>query len=250
MKILSKKNKCLEKNNNGIQFFQMINSNTNIKTKWKNTGFLAVFIIVSVLCSMSTAYAELPSEADKKEEVIIANIQSIDLNESHFLSNEFLIKIEDSSKKAIKENKIGLILSLEGLEPIHRELELLNTFYELGVRGFGVTWARRNFVADGSYFRYPEEGVLGGLTPFGIQVMKKATELGYFVDVSHINDVGFDDVFKYTNSPIIASHSNASSLCKHRRNLTDDQIKTLANSGGLIGMNSFGEFVAEDKSKK
>ncbi len=103
MKILSRKNKCLEKNNNVIQFFQMIHSNTNIKTKWKNTGFLAVFIIVSVLCSMSTAYAELPSEV-KKDELIIADIQSIDLNESYFFSNEFLIKVEDSSKKTIKES--------------------------------------------------------------------------------------------------------------------------------------------------
>ena len=103
MKILSRKNKCLEKNNNMIQFFQMIHSNTNIRTKWKNTGFLAVFIIVSVLCSMSTAYAELPSEV-KTDESIIDNIQSSDLNESSFLSNRFLIKVEDTSIKTIKES--------------------------------------------------------------------------------------------------------------------------------------------------
>ena len=103
MKILSRKNKCLEKTNNMIQFFQMIYSNTNIKTKWKNTGFLAVLIIVSVLCSMSAAYAELSSEV-KTDESIIANIQSNDLNESSFLSNRFLIKIEDTSRKTIKES--------------------------------------------------------------------------------------------------------------------------------------------------
>jgi len=93
----------LEKTNNIIQIFQMIHSNTNILTKWKNTGFLAVFIVVSVLCSMSTAYAELPSEV-KTDESTIANIQSSDLNESSFLSNRFLIKVEDTSRKTIKES--------------------------------------------------------------------------------------------------------------------------------------------------
>ena len=161
-----------------------------------------------------------------------------------------LIKNSDDMKKAVKEQKIGLILSLEGLEPIHRELELLNTFYELGVRGFGVTWARRNLVADGSYFRHPEEGVLGGLTPFGIKVMKRAEELGLFIDLSHINDVGFSDVFKYTNNPIITSHSNARAVNEMPRNLSDDQIKEVAKRGGVIGVNAYTSIVSLDESKQ
>jgi subtilisin family serine protease len=124
MKILSRKNKCLEKNNNMIQFFQMIHSNTNIKMKRKNTGFLAVFIIVSVLCSMSTAYAELPSEV-KTDESIIDNIQSSDLNESSFLSNRFLIKVEDTSRKTIKESLKSEDTGIDTLNNLNKKYGVL-----------------------------------------------------------------------------------------------------------------------------
>lgn len=165
-------------------------------------------------------------------------------------SNFMLIKNASDMDKALSEDKIGIIMSLEGLEPINRNIELLNTFYELGVRGFGVTWARRNFVADGSYFASPEEGVKGGVTPFGIKVLRKAEEIGYFIDVSHINDIGFDDVFKYTKNTIIASHSNSRSVNNILRNLNDKQIKDIASRGGIIGVNAYTSIVSENKDEQ
>jgi subtilisin family serine protease len=102
MKILKTKKKY-SKSNSLIYIFKNIFSNTN-KTKWKNTGFPAVFIIVSLLCSMSFASAALPSESENNDELIITGIQSIDLDESSFLSNKFLIKVEDASRKTIKES--------------------------------------------------------------------------------------------------------------------------------------------------
>ena len=224
--------------------------NNRIKGKKEvlNELFLKDFRKVGVKFVIAAIFVEndVVEMALKRGLLQIEAIKS-DINEC----KDFMI-IRDSKdmEKSIRENKIGLILSLEGLEPIHKELELLNTFYELGVRGFGVTWARRNLVADGSYFRYPDEGVLGGLTPFGIQVMRRAEEIGFFIDVSHINDVGFDDVFKYTESSIIASHSNAREINKMPRNLSDDQIRKIASRNGVIGVNAYTEIVSPNENEQ
>ncbi len=142
-------------------------------------------------------------------------------------------------------NKIGIMLSLEGAEPIHRHISLLDIFYDLGVRALGLVWSRRNFVADGSYFRNPEEGIKGGLTPFGIQVIKRAEDLGMIIDVSHLNDTGFQDLLKYSNKRFIASHSNARSINDMVRNLTDDQIKHISDRKGVIGINAYTSIVSQ-----
>lgn len=146
------------------------------------------------------------------------------------------------------DDRIGILLSLEGAEPLHRNLSLLNIFYDLGVRGLGLVWSRRNFVADGSYFRNPEEGIRGGLTPFGIEVVRKAEEIGYFIDVSHLNDPGFSDVLKYTKQAFIASHSNARSINDMPRNLSDQQIKEIGLRNGLIGVNAYTTVVSQDEN--
>lgn len=146
--------------------------------------------------------------------------------------------------------KINLIFSLEGAEPIARDLSLLNIFYDLGVRGLGLVWSRRNYVADGSYFRSPKEGILGGLTPFGIEVVSHAEKLGYFIDVSHLNDTGFEDVKKYATRPFIASHSNSRTLNSMVRNLTDQQIEYIGMNQGIIGVNAYTKVVSLDESKQ
>lgn len=224
------------------------NNRVNGKIKVLNDLFLNDFRKSGIKFVISAIFIE-NNVVDMSLKLALLQIEAIkaDIREC---KDFVLIKNSNDMIKSVKENKIGLILSLEGLEPIHRELELLNVFYELGVRGFGVTWARRNYVADGSYFRSPEEGTLGGLTPFGIQVMEKAAEIGYFVDVSHINDIGFDDVFKYVDSAIIASHSNARKLNKISRNLSDNQIRTIASRNGVIGVNAYTSIVSSEDEKQ
>lgn len=155
-------------------------------------------------------------------------------------SDQFLLVYDDDTFKHWQQSdQIGIILSLEGAEPILRDLSLLDIFYDLGVRGLGLTWSRRNYVADGSYFRAPREGTQGGLTPFGIEVVEHAEKLGYFIDVSHINDAGFEDVLKYSNKPLIASHSNARMLNEIPRNLTDHQLKAIGDVQGVVGANGY-----------
>ncbi|WCK52613.1 dipeptidase [Aneurinibacillus sp. Ricciae_BoGa-3] len=152
--------------------------------------------------------------------------------------------IEDLNK-AKKEDKIGFVLSLEGAEPLYNDLSLLRSFYELGVRLIGLVWSRRNWVGDGSHFSAVREGRKGGITDFGVQLIEEAEKLGMVIDVSHINDEGFTDVMEFAKNPVIASHSNCRTLANTMRNLTDDQIKAIASTGGMIGMNAVNFFVSE-----
>ena len=142
--------------------------------------------------------------------------------------------------------ELALFLSLEGVEPIQNDLRLLRVFYELGVRGLGLVWSRRNYAGDGCFFSETREGRKGGLTPFGIELIEAAEKLGMFIDVSHLNDEGFWDVIEVATQPIIASHSNCRSLAGSMRNLTDDQIRAIAANGGVLGMNALNVFIRDD----
>ncbi|WP_407267843.1 dipeptidase [Radiobacillus sp. PE A8.2] len=146
-------------------------------------------------------------------------------------------------------NKIGFLLSIEGAEPIGTDLSLLRVFYELGVRNLGLVWSRRNAVADGSFFHPTKEGKKGGISSFGVKVLEEAARLEITIDVSHLNDEGFWDVIEMATKPVIASHSNARSLCSTMRNLSDEQIKAIAKTNGVIGLNAASMLVGEDDER-
>ncbi len=112
-----------------------------------------------------------------------------------------------------------------------------------GLRVLGLTHALRTFLADGAYFSTRKAGQLGGLTDVGACFLEEAEKLGIVVDVSHLNDPSFWDVIKFARAPVIASHSNCRTLCDHLRNLTDDQIKAVADGGGVVGVNACSVFV-------
>lgn len=141
---------------------------------------------------------------------------------------------------ALKEGRIAVLLSLEGLDPIGTDLYLLRTFYDLGVRGAGLTWSRPNPLARGCCKAGEMREIPGGLTEFGREAAAKMEELGMYLDVSHLNNDGFADVLACTARPFIASHSNAWSVHPNYRNLRDDQIEALSRRGGVIGLNACG----------
>ncbi|WP_432667037.1 dipeptidase [Wukongibacter baidiensis] len=149
-----------------------------------------------------------------------------------------LCKSYNDILEAKQTNKTGILLSFEGVEPIYNDMGLLRIFYELGVRGVGLVWSRRNYAGDGCKFQRTREGKEAGLTDFGISLVKTAEDLGMFVDVSHLNDEGFWDVIEIAQRPVIASHSNCRAIVDIPRNLSDDQIKAIASTGGVIGINS------------
>jgi len=157
-----------------------------------------------------------------------------------------ITKFEDI-EKANKDGKIGLILGMEGAEPLGNDIELLRIFYILGLRMLTLTHVLRNYVADGAHFFPRKEGKPGGITDFGVKVIEEANDLGIVIDVSHLNDPGFWDTMEFTRAPVVASHSNCRALQNHPRCLTDDQIKAVINNGGVIGMNSASIFV-DDKN--
>ncbi|MFZ7127121.1 MAG: dipeptidase [Desulfobacterales bacterium] len=140
---------------------------------------------------------------------------------------------------------IALLLSLEGADPIGDDLGLLRVFYELGARGLGLTWSRRNSAADGSFFQEARQGKSGGLTAFGMRLVEKAQALGMVIDVSHLNDEGFWDVMDAVDGPVIASHSNCRALRAIPRNISDRQIEALASKGGVVGINAIDKFLCE-----
>ena len=163
-----------------------------------------------------------------------ALVEDIKLDREHLM----LIQDKKDLERVLAEDKIGFLMSFEGLEPIMNDSGLLHIFYRLGVRGAGLVWNRRNYVADGNFSKENQKGRRGGLTEFGVEVVKKCEGLPLFIDVSHLNDEGFEDVLRYTHRPFIASHSNARALYPVKRNLTDWQIKAIAERGGLIGINA------------
>lgn len=144
----------------------------------------------------------------------------------------------------VLKHKAATLLAIEEGGAIDGSLEALRCLYELGVRAMTLTWSNRNDIADG----INEEATGSGLTLFGKQVVAEMNRLGMLVDVSHISTAGFWSVIETSTKPIIATHSNAKSLCSHPRNLNDEQIKALAQNGGLAGITFAGQFLEEDWS--
>ncbi len=188
-----------------------------------------------IICSIFISEEFIPEMALRKAlDQISALYSEIDESEGKIA----LCRNYEDVRKVIEEDKIALMLSLEGADPIMNDLNLLRIFYELGVRFLGLTWSRRNYVADGSFFMPKREGRKGGITNFGVQVLDNAQKLGMIIDISHLNDEGVEDVFELYQGPIIASHSNCREIVSSMRNLTDKQIKKISSRNGIIGINS------------
>lgn len=146
---------------------------------------------------------------------------------------------------AIAAGRIAFVLAMEGGEPIQDGVASLRMFYELGVRVLGLTWNQRNLLAEG----IGEARANGGLTELGREMVAEATRLGILLDASHLSVRSFWDLIEASERPVIASHSNALALCKHPRNLDDDQIRAIAASGGIIGINAVAQFIADDRDE-
>ena len=137
----------------------------------------------------------------------------------------------------IKNENVAL-LSIEGSRVLGRELSRVQEFYDKGVRMMTLTWNGKTDVADGCMVENA-----GGLSDFGIKVVKKMEEVGMLVDVSHLAERGFWDVVSITGKPFIATHSNSKAICNHPRNLTDKQFNIFVQRKGLVGMNFYPLFI-------
>ena len=130
------------------------------------------------------------------------------------------------------------ILSLEGGEAID-SLEYVDYLADCGIKCIALTWNPVNKLAGG----VNDDDT--GLTPFGKDVIRRMEKHNILVDVSHLNDKSFYDVADFATRPIIATHSNSRTICKHRRNLTDDMFKLICESGGVAGLNMYPDFLSD-----
>lgn len=133
-------------------------------------------------------------------------------------------------------DKYGSLISIEGLELIENDLDLLDIFVDLGVKMVAPTWNRA----------LPYVGSTGqayGILEKGKELAEKINELNIIFDVSHMSDQGFWDYVDILNVPIIASHSNYRNVVSHERNLSEDMIKEIDNRGGVMGLNFYPDFM-------
>ncbi len=148
-------------------------------------------------------------------------------------------------KNAVKEDKFYVMMGLEGLSSLGGNLELIDYYYNLGARHASLTWNEENALATGVKGN-PDRG----LTELGKEAVKKINKSNIILDVSHLNEKSFWDVADITDKPFIASHSNCRAICDVPRNLTDKQLRKIAESNGLVGINSFNQFVHKDVEKQ
>lgn len=142
-------------------------------------------------------------------------------------------------ENTLQKKKTSAVLTIEGGEALNGRIEQLDLFYNLGVRGLTLTWNGRNELADGVGMG----PAANGLTHLGRQVVQRMAALGMMIDVSHLAEPGFWDVITEVKAPVTATHSNCRQICDHPRNLTDKQIKAVAESGGVIGVTYVPQFI-------
>ena len=144
------------------------------------------------------------------------------------------------------DGRIAAILHMEGIEAIP-DMDALHLWHRMGLRSLGPVWSRNTRYAEGVPFAYPATPDIGaGLTPAGRDLVAECNALGIMLDLSHLNEAGFDDVAALSDAPLVASHSCAHAVCPSSRNLTDRQLRVIAESRGLVGLNFASSFLRPD----
>jgi membrane dipeptidase len=153
-----------------------------------------------------------------------------------------IVRTGEDIDRTVAEGRIAIVLALEGVEAVGRDVELLQTMVRLGVRVVSLTHFERTQLGDGS----GEDDAGSRLTAAGIAAVALLEELGVVVDVSHLSAAGTGHVLELARRPLIASHSSCRALVEHHRNLSDEHLKGVAATGGVVGINFYPWFVHDD----
>ena len=156
-----------------------------------------------------------------------------------------LVRTAGEAERAKAAGKKYAFLAVEGMDAIGDDLNGIDRYADLGVRLGMLTWNGENLLATGA-----GGDPYSGLTELGRQAVRRMGTRNIVMDVSHLNDGGFWDVMKAAEGPVVASHSNCRALCDVRRNLTDDQLRAIRDSGGVVGLNVHHAFVHADREKQ
>ena len=163
----------------------------------------------------------------------------------------------DDVRGAERDDKMGLIMSIEGQSMFAERMENLRNWHRLGVRVASLTHGAGRIGGsphalqyDGSAFGYFPPNIRDrvrrrtkGLTDFGREALDEMARLGIVCDLAHANDVAFWETLEHGQVPVCVTHGNCYALCQHMRNCTDEMLRALAQRGGVIGICFFGGFV-------
>ncbi len=217
-------------------------------------GFFAVYVPSPI--DMDEKYEEmtkatydlpLPDPIEYVDALPVALAQSAILLELERLGALAVCRTVADIRGAFDAGLIAAIFHIEGAEAIDSDLYTLDVLYAAGLRSLGPVWSRDTKFGYGVPFRFPSSPDIGeGLSELGIRLVRRCNELGIMLDLSHLNEEGFWDVAKHSDKPLVATHSNAHAICPHSRNLTDDQLRAIAESDGMVGLNFAVAFLRED----
>ena len=202
--------------------------------QWRQAG--VGLIVAAIYLDTRGRYEEYYPEA-------LAQLAALE-EELTCCSGAVLCRTGGELEAAWSEDKVALLLSLEGAEPLGEDLGRLEEFYRRGVRALGLCWSRENAAGFGGRYEAGEVTDSIGLKSFGCALVRRAEELGVLIDVSHLNDGGCADVARLSRRPFFASHSNARALRNMDRNLSDAALEAIARSGGMVGVNSYSGLVS------
>jgi membrane dipeptidase len=153
-------------------------------------------------------------------------------------SDDYVLALSVKDILAAKESgKLAIAFDLEGSDPLLGNINLISFYYDLGVRQMLLAYNKDNRASGGCM-----EGHIG-LTDFGKEVIHEMNRVGMVVDVSHMGYQATLEAFETSTAPVIFSHSNSKGLREHVRNISDEQIKACAQTGGVVGINGIGDFL-------
>ncbi|TWI36723.1 dipeptidase [Paracoccus sulfuroxidans] len=140
-------------------------------------------------------------------------------------------------RQAMADGQIAAIMHIEGAEPI-ADLDALHVWHAMGLRSLGPVWSRPTRYGHGVPFAFPATPDTGdGLTEAGKSLVRECNQLRIMLDLSHLNEKGFDDIARLSDAPLVASHSGVHAISASTRNLTDRQLSVISESRGLVGLN-------------
>lgn len=135
--------------------------------------------------------------------------------------------------------RFAVCIGMENGAPIGNSTALLRQFYRMGVRYMTLCHSRDNLICDSC----AQGTTWHGVSPFGRKVISEMNRIGMMIDVSHISDEAFYDVIRYSEAPVVATHSCCRALAGHPRNMTDGMLSAIASAGGVIQINFFPVFL-------
>lgn len=218
-------------------------------------GFFAVWIpvmedIEGIVEAMESPPYDLPlpEPVPQAHALTVAMAQVAILNRLEQLGAvQICTKVDQIEECLTSGNRMAAVLHMEGAEAIDPDFHALEVLWRAGLRSIGPVWSRSTIFGEGVPFRFPSSPDVGrGLTDDGKRFVKKCNELGLLIDLSHLNEAGFWDIAELSDAPLVATHSNVHALCPHARNLTDGQLRAIAESDGMVGLNFAPAFLRED----